>query len=161
MEKLISFIMMEEASMTIIDYLLDGDPAVRRLTQIYLLEQPATVDDCVVAMMVSLLVYGRFPAPAIDDMIGFLTRRQHSDGGWNCQRDSQIQSKSSIHTTLSVLEAYDDYEKEGYSASLATVREQSERGREYLLRKKLMRRESNSELILPNINQFHFPARWK
>ena len=120
--------------MTIIDYLLDGDPAVRRLTQVYLLDRPATfteegwiheflsrfnlqngtwgegiygpkwistfytmrdlrsleidpnhpvyqrglativtrlwepkrlTDDCVVAMMVSLLVYGRYPAAGI------------------------------------------------------------------------------------------------
>jgi hypothetical protein len=218
--------------MTIIDYLLSGDPAVQRMTQVYLLDQVVpyteegwiheflsrfdaqkgtwgdgiygpkwistfytmrdlqsleidprhpiyqrgletlvarlwqrpgrlTEDDCVVAMLVSLLVYGRYPAPVIEEMVGYLVTRQHADGGWNCQRDSQISSKSSIHTTLSVLEAYADYEKEGYSGWLAVTDKQARRGQEYLLRKKLIRRETNNDLILPYITEFHFPTRWK
>jgi hypothetical protein len=216
--------------MTIIDYLLAGDPAVRRMTRAYLLEQPVPyteegwiheflsrfdsqkgtwgegiyvpkwistfytmrdlrsleidpmhpvyqrglstlvtrlwdparlMDDCVLAMLISLLVYGRYPADVVDEMVRCLAKRQHADGGWNCQKNSQIQSKSSINTTLSVLEAYADYEKEGYTASLAIIREQTEPGRDYLLRKRLMRRETNNEFILPYINQVHFPTRWK
>lgn len=218
--------------MTIIDFLLRSDPAVKRMTQVYLQEQPTsyTVDGwiseflsrfdedkgtwdngiygpkwtstfytlrdlrsleidpqnsiyqkglrtlvsnmwnpdvfmeddlCVVAMLVSLLVYGQFPEPIINEMVQYLINHQSSDGGWNCAVIYSSSTKSSIHTTLSVLEAYADYEKEGYQNNLIMIKEQAKLGQQYLLRKKLLRRESDNEIILPYITQFHFPTRWK
>lgn len=121
-------------------------------------------DDCVVAMLISLLAYGGYPERVIDEMAEYLITRQMSDGGWNCRNNHRGTKNSSIHTTLSVLEAYRDYHKQGYSPSekvMKAMEEQSEEGREYLLRKQLMRRESDGEIILPYITVFHFPTRWK
>lgn len=118
-------------------------------------------DVCVVAMLVSLLSYGKHPEPLIDEMIDYLLEWQMPDGGWNCSAVYGHSTKSSIHTTLSVLEAYADYEKEGYRTLLPAIQEQTKRGQAYLLRRNLMRRESNNEIILPYITDFHFPTRWK
>lgn len=118
-------------------------------------------DVCVVAMFVSLLTYGRYPAAAVDEMIHYLLKWQLPDGGWNCSAVYGPTRKSSIHTTLSVLEAYADYEKYGYRSLLPAISEQVPAGQLYLLRRKLMHRESTNEIILPYIVQFHFPARWK
>lgn len=215
-----------------IDFLLEGDPSVRRLTQKYLLDQETTYTDqgwihdflscfdseqgtwgngiygpkwistfytlrdlmsleidpkhpiyqeglqtliahmwnpdefmeddvCVVAMLVSLLTYGRYDPSPIAEMMQYLIRKQLPDGGWNCVSAYRTALHSSIHTTLSVLEAYRDYEREGYREELERVREQAKEGQEYLLRKRLLRRESDGELIVPYITQFHFPTRWK
>ncbi|WP_416144168.1 hypothetical protein [Planococcus koreensis] len=218
--------------MRILDFLLDCDPAVRRQTQIYLLDEhpPYTTqgwigeflarydeekktwgngiygpkwistfytmrdlrsleidpqhpiyqqglqtltdhmwnpdefvedDICVVAMLVSLLTYGQHPEPIIDEMIHYLLAQQLPDGGWNCSAVYGHSTNSSIHTTLSVLEAYADYEKEGYGSLLPSIMEQTKKGQAYLLRRNLMRRESTHEIILPYITDFHFPTRWK
>lgn len=218
--------------MTIVDVLLSGDPSVKRLAQVYLLDQETPYTDegwikeflsrfnsqkgtwgdgiyspkwistfytmrdlrsleidpqhpiyqqglrtlvyhmwnptefkeddvCVVAMLVSLLVYGKYPSTIVNEMVQYLIKYQQQDGGWNCAITYRPSLKSSINTTLSVLEAYADYEKEGYGDILEVIKEQAKQGREYLLRKKLMRREENNQIILPYIDQFHFPTRWK
>lgn len=118
-------------------------------------------DVCVVAMLVGLLTYGKHPERPIEEMIHYLLDQQLSDGGWNCSAVYGHSTKSSIHTTLSVLEAFADYEKEGYESLLPAIREQTVAGQAYLLRRNLMRRESNHEIILPYITVFHFPTRWK
>ncbi|MFD1032398.1 hypothetical protein [Metaplanococcus flavidus] len=118
-------------------------------------------DVCVVAMFVSLLTYGQHPSQVIDEMIQYLLKWQMPDGGWNCSAVYGTSRKSSIHTTLSVLEAYADYEKHGYRNLLPAIKEQIPAGQAYLLRRNLMHRESTNEIILPYIVQFHFPTRWK
>lgn len=118
-------------------------------------------DVCVVAMLISLVAYGKHPDPLIDEMIHYLLEQQLPDGGWNCSAVHGHSTKSSIHTTLSVLEAYADYEKEGYGELLHAIKEQTFAGQAYLLRRHLMFRESNHEIILPYIVDFHFPTRWK
>lgn len=218
--------------MTIIDFLMDSDPAVKRMTKLYLLgeQNSYTVDGwigdflsnydvekntwgngiyspkwtstfytlrdlksleidpmhqiyqqglktlishmwnpdkfveddiCVVAMLVSLLTYGQCSEAIINEMVQSLLSLQMPDGGWNCAVIYSHSTKSSIHTTLSVLEAYADYQKEGYSKEIPAIKEQELKGQDYLLRRKLMYRESTNEIILPSIVQFHFPTRWK
>jgi hypothetical protein len=101
----------------------------------------------------------------MQEMITCLAGKQMPDGGWNCDASwpsAHVKPRnSSIHTTLFVLEAYRDYYNEGFENSLETVRQQSAEGREYLLRKRLMRRESNGELFFSSIAEFHFPESWK
>ncbi|TAA73075.1 prenyltransferase/squalene oxidase repeat-containing protein [Planococcus salinarum] len=124
-------------------------------------EQQVEDDVCVVAMFVSLLTYGRHPSPVINEMVQYLLTMQMPDGGWNCSAVHGPSKRSSIHTTLSVLEAYADYEKEGYRNLLPAIKGQIESGQAYLLRRNLMRRESTGEIIVPYIVEFHFPPRWK
>lgn len=50
---------------------------------------------------------------------------------------------SSIHTTLSVLLAFRDYELNGYKNKLETIKPLINTGQEYLLRKRLFKRETN------------------
>jgi hypothetical protein len=118
-------------------------------------------DVCVVAMLVSLLTYGQSDSKIVDDMISYLIGTQLKDGGWNCAITYKPSDKSSINTTLSVLEAYRDYEQFGYTTHLKTVLEQTIPGQDYLLKRHLMYRLTNDELVISYIKDFHFPTRWK
>jgi hypothetical protein len=118
-------------------------------------------DICVVAMLASLMMYGQRQGESIDGMIDYLLTHRQTDGGWNCDTIRQITDKSSIHTTLSVLEALADYQAIGRLGRLSAIAEAAESGRDFLLRKRLFRRESDQSIILPYITQFHFPTRWK
>lgn len=115
-------------------------------------------DVCVVAMMVSMLSYGSYDSEPIEEMMDYLISKQLSDGGWNCSSRSKV---SSVHTTLSVLEAYRDYLKFGYSKNLPMLNKQAHQGREYLLNKRLLRRETTGELLFNQVDSAHFPVRWK
>ena len=117
-------------------------------------------DLCVAAMFASLLAYGQRDSGQILPLIYYLMDHAQPDGGWNCAAFSHHTEKSSIHTTISVLEAFDGCEAGGVSGLPDGVRDQAARGREYLLRKGLMRRETDGSLILPDITRFHFPDRW-
>lgn len=124
-------------------------------------EESVEDDVCVVAMLIGLLTYGKHPESIIDEMVHYLLQQQMTDGGWNCSAVYGHSTKSSIHTTLSVLEACADYEKHGYRNLLPSIKEQTPEGQAYLLRRNLLRRESTHEIILPYIVDFHFPTRWK
>ena len=218
--------------MTVLDWLLSGDPAVKRLTMKYLLDEESTYTDegwieayltrfdpedkrwghgiygpkwistfytmrdlyhleidpghtiyqqglntllqhmwnpaidveddiCVVAMLASLVMHGKRSGKQLDEMLQYVLRNQQPDGGWNCNSLSGKTLISSIHTTLSVLEAFAEYKSHGHKTHISAIEKQTKDGQEYLLRKHLLRRESDNSLIVPYITQCHFPPRWK
>jgi hypothetical protein len=118
-------------------------------------------DICVVAMLAALVMHGRRSEKQIDEMMLYLLENQQPDGGWNCSGVSGKTLKSSIHTTLSVLEGFAEYNRHGHKTYQSAIEKQVKDGQEYLLRKHLFRRESDKSIILPYITQFHFPPRWK
>ena len=119
-------------------------------------------DLCVIAMLVSVSTYAKRPAELIDEMMDYLiTHYQKEDGGWNCQSPYRGDKHSSIHTTLSVLLAFRDYELNGYKNKLETIKPLINTGQEYLLRKRLFKRETNGKNIMSYITTIHFPVRWQ
>ena len=119
-------------------------------------------DICVVAMLVSLCTYGRRDTLIIDDMMDYLIQtHQKEDGGWNCACIRHDTHKSSINTTLSVLEAFKDYRMFGYTNKLEEIKPLVKQGHEYLLRKKLFLRETNQTPIFKYITDIHFPIHWQ
>lgn len=95
----------------------------------------------------------------IDRLVG----EQLADGGWNCDApDGSI--RASFNTTICVLEALSQYEKAmGPEARVADTRQ---RGQEYLLERKLLRRQATGEAIERDRKsgakwtEFAFPAWW-
>lgn len=119
-------------------------------------------DICVVAMLVSLCTYARRDTDIIDSMMDYLIQtHQAEDGGWNCACTRHDTKKSSINTTLSVLEAFRDYEYYGYTNKLQAIKPLNQSGIEYLLRKKLYLRESSHTPIFKYIQDIHFPIHWQ
>lgn len=120
-------------------------------------------DICVVAMLISLLSYGNRDSAIIDEMVLYLLNTRQNDGGWNCAstRNPKATEKSSINTTLSVLEAFRDYEKYGYKTHLSSINNILAPAHKYLLDRHLMFRLTDGEVIISYIIDFHFPTRWK
>ncbi len=82
---------------------------------------------------------------------------QKEDGGWNCACINHDTKKSSINTTLSVLEAFRDYERFGYTNQLEVIKPLIRKGHEYQLRKRLFLKETTNTPIFRNITDIHFP----
>ncbi|MGD9887237.1 MAG: hypothetical protein AB7T03_04690 [Bacilli bacterium] len=113
-------------------------------------------------MMVSMACYGRLHHAVIDEMVYYLIAHQFADGGWNCDWDSVAQpSKSSLDTTLSVLEAFRDYELFGYQNHLDQINKILFSGQAFILKKHLFRFERIKGVISPQMMLWHYPPRWK
>lgn len=120
-----------------------------------------TKDVCVVAMFLDMLSYANRLCVQADQMIDYLLKTRLSDGGWNCDMRKKDQTVASIHTTCSVLEGFDRYVRAGGTHRIAELKASVFEGREYLLRKKLFKRERDDAVMFPAITDAHFPTRWK
>ncbi len=83
---------------------------------------------------------------------------QLEDGGWNCERPNGS-TRSSFHTTISVLEGLLEHERAtgGTPESRAARRA----GEEYLLERRLFRRLSTGEPADGDYLVFRHPSRWQ
>jgi len=119
-------------------------------------------DTCVVGMILNMVCYGKITDPRIDEMVDHLLEHELADGGWNCEWERKpFLTHSSVHTTLSVIEGFWEYEKNGYHYRIDDVICARTRGEEYLLRKKLYLRESTRTPMFDQITECHYPQRWK
>lgn len=119
-------------------------------------------DLCVVAMMVRIASHAHFKDSRMDEMIDYIIDHQMHDGGWNCAWERKNKPKqSSLHTTLSVLEAFNDYIKNGYQYQLDKINKLASQGVEYVLTKKLYLSVRTGEIIHKDMLKFSFPYNWR
>src|SRR5215216_3724934 len=86
--------------------------------------------------------FGQDVQRIVDRLLG----EQMSDGGWNCEQE-RGSTRGSFHTTICVLEALLEYERAmGGSPAVTAARE---RGQNYLLERRMLRRRSTGEVIDP------------
>jgi hypothetical protein len=115
-------------------------------------------ETCVTGMVLSILSYFGYDDARLETVVEHLLEQQMPDGGWNCQR-AEGATHSSVHTTISVLEAlrfYEIYRKRDVKA----LRAAQACGREFLLRHRLFRSHRTGEIIKAAFTRFSFPPRW-
>ena len=117
-------------------------------------------DLCVCAMILGICCYGKLQLPKQNEIVDYILEKQYSDGGWNCSWDNGDQH-SSLHTTLTVLEVFRDYEKYGYDYRLEEISDSIPKAWEFILRKKLFRSVSTGEVIDRKMLMLSYPCRWK
>lgn len=119
-------------------------------------------DMCVSGMLLSMACYGKSDDPKINEIVNYMLRYRMLDGGWNCQWDKKVTSKiSSVHTTLTMLEAIKDYLDNGYTYKAAEMKEAMKAGIEVLLERELFKSFKNGEPLFNGILSPTFPPRWK
>ena len=117
-------------------------------------------DLCVCAMVLGMCCYGKLQSEKLNEIADYILEKQYPDGGWNCRWDKGA-LHSSLHTTLSVLEAFRDYEANGYSYRLAEIKESIHGAWEFILTKKLFRSARSGEIIDQKMLMLSYPCRWK
>jgi hypothetical protein len=92
------------------------------------------------------------------DMTGLVDRllgEQMEDGGWNCEQENGS-TRGSLHSTINVLEGLLEFER--VAGSTGVVSAARERGQEYLLERRMLRRRSTGELIDPAFALLSYPT---
>jgi hypothetical protein len=112
------------------------------------------VEPCINGRTVAI---GAYFGQDVDSIVTRLIGEQLADGGWNCEVEHGS-IRSSFHTTICVLEGLLEHERAtGGSAQSVSARQ---RGEEYLLQRRLLRRLSTGEVVEPDWLRFSFPPWW-
>ena len=112
------------------------------------------VEPCINGRVVAL---GAYFGVEVTGIVARLLGEQMADGGWNCEQENGS-TRGSFHTTIDVIEGLLEHERAtGGSAEMTAARE---RGQEYLLERRMLRRLSTGELIDPAFTKFSFPTGW-
>lgn len=119
-------------------------------------------DMCVAGMLLSLASYGKIDDPKLFEIIDYILDHTMPDGGWNCSWERKPSPKiSSVHTTLSILEALRDYDQNGYLYRIKEVRMHILLGIECLLKRNLYQAHQTKTPIHPSMVKASYPPRWK
>jgi hypothetical protein len=108
-------------------------------------------------------IVGAYFGQDVGDIVARLLGEQLPDGGWNCEAPMRS-TRSSFNTTIGVLEALAEHER--VFGSTPAITEAQLRGQEYLLERRLLRRQSTGELITRDRKgggdwtQLAFPTWW-
>ena len=112
------------------------------------------VEPCINGRVVTV---GAYFGQDVTGIVKRLLGEQMVDGGWNCEQENGS-TRGSFHTTINVLEGLLEHERAtGGSAAATAARE---RGQEYLLERRMLRRLSSGELIDTAFTRFSFPTGW-
>jgi hypothetical protein len=128
-------------------------------------------DECVAAMLLSLACHAGLSGmeDTACDITDYLLRSVKKDGGWNCDASNYPErrvTKSSVHTTLTVLEAlrdlssFRDANGKPFPHRRAECRQAMAGGAELLLKRRVYKKIKVDQAIRPSFTQMSFPCRW-
>ena len=110
------------------------------------------VEPCINGRVVAV---GSYFGEDVQGIVDRLLGEQMADGGWNCEQE-RGSTRGSFHTTICVLEGLLEHERAtGGSPAVTAARE---RGQEYLLERRMLRRLSSGDVIDPAWSHFSFPT---
>jgi len=112
------------------------------------------VEPCINGRVVAV---GSYFGVDVSGIVERLVGEQMADGGWNCEQENGS-TRGSFHSTINVLEGLLEYRRA--TGASADVTRALERGQDYILERRLLRRLSTGELIDPAFKMFSFPTGW-
>lgn len=120
------------------------------------------LDMCIAGMIVQMACHAEYDIHNLRELIDYILEHKMVDGGWNCMKLRSGNPKiSSVHTTLTVLEAFDMYESSGYKYRIEDIRKGIQSGIECLLERRLIYKKGTKVPINQHMVRHHYPARWK
>ena len=118
-------------------------------------------DVCVNAMFLNYASYFGETESELRSIVDFLVGQQMADAGFNCFSNRRGAKHSSLHSTISVLEGFCQYMKNGYGYRVAELDRIAEDCLRFILLHKLFRSDRTGEIINPDLLKLPHPWRWK
>jgi hypothetical protein len=160
--------------MSVVDWLLDSDPAIRWQVLRDLAAHRAIaliaengrwenagqryfdgeVEPCINGRTIET---GAYFAVEVTPIVARILGERLADGGWNCEVENGS-VRSSFDTTINVLDGLLEFERA--TGGSTEVREARRSGEQYLLQRDLFRRKSTGEVANPAYLEFVFPYYW-
>ena len=118
-------------------------------------------DVCINGMVLNYAAFFGVEETQLRSLVDFLLLRIMPDGGFNCQWQTKGTIHSSMHTTISVLEGFNEFIKAGHHYRLTELEQASRAAEEFLLQHRLYKSDKTLEIISPAWTMLSFPSRWK
>lgn len=112
---------------------------------------------CITGMFVGLARYFGVDRPEATEALSWLVDHALPDGGWNCMTVRTGSQHGSFHTTILVLEALAEAQRQRPDPVIA---ERLAGGRGFLWRHRMFRSHRTGEVVDPRYTRFSFPPRW-
>ena len=117
-------------------------------------------DVCVNGMALNFSSYFLAKEESLRAVVDFILTEKMADGGFNCQSNRKGAKHSSMHTTISVLEGFNEFLKNGNTYRVQEIKNVMNSSIEFLLIHQLFKSDKTGDVIKPNFLKLYYPARW-
>jgi hypothetical protein len=118
-------------------------------------------DICVNGMFLNYASYFKTAEIKLQSVIDSILAEIMPDGGFNCRTTRSGAIHSSLHSTISVLEGFTEFQKAGYTYRKKEISEAINTGLEFILIHRLFLSDRTGQIIDKNFLKLTYPCRWK
>jgi hypothetical protein len=118
-------------------------------------------DVCINGMFLSYACYFKTDETGLRSVVDFVISQQMLDGGFNCQKNFNGATHSSLHSTISILEGIQEYIANGYDYRRTELDRIAASAREFILQHRLYLSDRTAEIIDKRFLMLSYPSRWK
>ena len=118
-------------------------------------------DVCVNAMFLNYASYFRTAEEQLKPVADSILAEIMPDGGFNCRSTRSGARHSSMHSTISVLEGFYEFQKAGHKYRNSEIKEAIRSSEEFLLMHRLCKSDRTGRIIHKDFLRFSYPCRWK
>ena len=118
-------------------------------------------DLCIDGMFLNYACYFGAVASELKSIVDCILLEQMGDGGFNCMSTRSGAHHSSVHTSISVLEGFTCYLKNGYQYRKKDIQTASAEILKFLLIHRLFKSDKTGEIIHKDFLRLAYPGRWR
>lgn len=118
-------------------------------------------DVCVNGMLLNYATYFKAPEKRLQSIIDSILAEVMPDGGFNCRTTRSGAKHSSLHSTISVLEGFTEFQKAGYTYRKKEISDAIQTSIEFILMHRLFLSDRTGQIIDKNFLKLTYPCRWQ
>lgn len=118
-------------------------------------------DVCVNGMFLNYASYFKMAETKLQSIIDNILAEIMPDGGFNCRTTRSGAKHSSLHSTISVLEGFTEFQKAGYTYRKKEISNAIKTGIEFILMHRLFLSDRTGQIIDKNFLKLTYPCRWR
>ena len=118
-------------------------------------------DVCVNGMFLNYASYFKAEKQKLYSIVDSILYEIMPDGGFNCRTTRSGARHSSLHTTLSVLEGFLEFQKAGYTYRKNDLQKARKSSEEFILIHQLFLSDKTGKIIRKEFLNIPYPSRWK
>lgn len=118
-------------------------------------------DVCVNAMFLNYASYFATPEKELHSIVDCILGEIMPDGGFNCRSNRSGAVHSSLHSTISVLEGFFEFQKAGCKYRRTEIDKATKSAEEFILMHRLFKSDRTGKIIHKDFLRFSYPCRWK
>ena len=118
-------------------------------------------DVCVNGMFLNYASYFKMSEIKLQSIVDSILAEIMPDGGFNCRTTRSGAKHSSLHSTISVLEGFTEFQRAGFTYREEEISDAIKTGIEFILMHRLFLSDRTGQIIDKNFFKLTYPCRWR